>query len=449
MNRFICTTAAFLCYCFLFAQTKPVDLSTISDKSSMAEFYNLMKAKDKSYYAAWKYVSLDSAIWNGLKMKDIFVYEDNMEMNVDKSVDYATQKLINYIESTYKYDVTKETRYSSTIYEVNTSNFRLELDVDVYEDDSIKKNTPSELKITYKTQYNQPYAKIENNVPKSPDGKFYYIKFQSSNVCANFQLNGIDVNSHCGERRYINKEQINLNPYILNNKMSQIKITIKPGYDENNVQTPTIIKDSYFSATLCEGILKQGILECLKETPICNYMDYVTDTIINDDGDKRYYSYMGNPNYGTKTLSCNLDFNPDVSYTIQGWENGKDLRKDPNIKQKIIALYEKLGMIIKTKDEKALNDFMYQKGYEKSVSSYNSSSDSRDTWEEWMKMFEYAYNFNVEQDFQLEFSEDGKLVYASPNRQMDMLRVIGKQKAEGFTFFMYEDKNTNELKAIR
>jgi hypothetical protein len=72
-----------------------------------------------------------------------------------------------------------------------------------------------------------------------------------------------------------------------------------------------------------------------------------------------------------------------------------------------------------------------------------------DQWEHWLDMFEYEHTLKIETDFDLSFSDDGKLVFATPNKQSDMLRAIGMKQAEGFTFYICEDNNTHQLKFIR
>jgi len=66
-----------------------------------------------------------------------------------------------------------------------------------------------------------------------------------------------------------------------------------------------------------------------------------------------------------------------------------------------------------------------------------------------MKAMDKTNIIKVAPDFDLQISEDRKLIYAVPTMQSHMLRAIGKETAIGFSQYMYEDKTSNELKFIR
>ncbi|MCH5717974.1 hypothetical protein [Niabella hibiscisoli] len=218
--------------------------------------------------------------------------------------------------------------------------------------------------------------------------------------------------------------------------------------DENGQPYTSIQKRSFATAELKKGIFKNGIFDLIEAREVCKFKEYVTDTI--NDGDVRYSSYPGTYQYGGKQLTAAYDFVADVSYQTEGWSNGKDLRQDKNLRQKITALYEKLGKIIGARDAAALSAIMYATGKEKAEADYNQKTGATtDQWTLWMDMFKATNVVKIEKDFDVEISGDGKLIYAIPKNQKDMLRAIGKNTATGFTLYMYEDKNNNELKFIR
>lgn len=427
-----------------------LNLSGITDKVSMEQFYKEQKKKSEpSSFGETSYVSIDDGVWNGIKVKSITLYQDHIEMSVNESSNFETKKLIDYLQAQYKGAITKETEYSYTNYAVNNSDVKIAVRVKVKEEEAVTKNTSSTIEINYKTKYKLPFPNIDQEIKQDPDGLFYYFDFSSLNTSTEIRINGISVYEHSGKFQYVNGEQFNLNPFILNKGQAHLQIIIKPGYDEAGKQMNTIIKNSYFKGKLCEGKIENGEWKCLKEYPFCDYMEYVTDTT-KENGRTQYSSYPGTYHYGGKSLQCELNFDARVSYNLEGWKHGKDLKSDSKLKERITALYEKLATAIKNKDEQAFNDLVYTQGVEKAAARYNMFSGySTDKWEEWLKMFSYGNTFKIETDFDLSFSDDGKLVIATPNKQSDMLRVIGMKQAEGFTFYIYEDNTTNQLKFIR
>lgn len=93
---------------------------------------------------------------------------------------------------------------------------------------------------------------------------------------------------------------------------------------------------------------------------------------------------------------------------------------------------------------------MYAMGQEDAISYYNQKpARFTDEWTKWMDMLETTNVIKIESDFDIDISEDGKLIYARPKTQKDMLRAIGKEKVTGFTHYIYMDQNTGELKFIR
>jgi len=426
------------------------ELGTLKDHQSLKTFYKEKKQEEKdTYRALWRYIMIDSATWNSIPVKDISVFEDHIELTADEKKDFASARLLQHIRQQHKDAVSTEAGYSNTSYTVNNNDMKLKLKVEAVEDDSIGRHTASQLRIYFKEQYTQPLANISSNVPPDPQGKFYYLDLNTFNVNTEVWLNGINIYNLEGRYRYINNELPVLNRYLLGKEPVHLKVIIKPGYNEDGSRMSAITKEAYCMAKLCKGVLVQGTLQCLEEKPFCNFMEYVTDTTF-EDGRELHYTYRGNTQYGKARLECSLDFTPDVAYRLEGWRNGSDLRTDTKLKERIIALYQRLADAIRNKDEVLLSQLLYRREEEIIKSTYNMlCTPSADTWKAWMEMLGYTNSLKIEQDFGLAFSEDGKLVMAQPKSQPDMLRAIGKQKAEGFTLFMYEDKNTRELQFIR
>lgn len=446
MKRSIYTVITLFC-CFISAAQKPVDLSGIRDKESMSRLFESLKSDNERSYNS-SYLYFNSAVLGDAHLTDVSISETGFEAEIDEKTSFSAENLLKYLRTTYKDELIDKGGFYRTTYVANNGNLKLNFDVRIDDDSKISENASGNISVTFKKQYDQPFAGINKSVQKQTDEISYYIDCELFNINAEVFVNGINTHNHKGRYRYMENKQYMINPFILNEGPVHIEITLTPGYKDDESQMPVISKDSYFTAKLCEGRLIEGRLECTKEYPICNFKEYVTDTI-QDDGYERYYHYTGNPSYGGKRIDRQFDFTAHVSYDLPGWKNGNDLKKDPKIKQKISALYEKLARIIQNKDEKGLNDMMYQQGYETVVSEGFQAEITRDIWEKWMDMFEFAFTTKIEKDFDLKFGDNGKLVYAVPRNLTDMLRVIGKKQAEGFTLYMYEDKDTGELKFIR
>lgn len=443
------TTVTFLLLAFSgYTQNLP-DISAIHSLSALKNTKEQLVKDKKDNFHTSHYTLLDSALWQGILVQDVALYEQRIEMKITKGVLNGSRKAARFLQSTYKDEVTEEGSWFSRSYLVNTNAVSINLEMDIEKDDSVKSNTPSKITITYKPVYQEAYPNISAKLVKDPDGIFYFLDMTYYNNNMEVWLDGISIYNNVGKHRYMNERSINLNPFLLGKDNVNLKVLITPGMDEEGKPFSTIQKRSYAAATLKKGIFKNGDFTILEEKPFCNYNEYVTDTI-KENGDTRYSSYPGTYHYGGKQLESNYSFIAGIGYTNKGWKDGNDLRNDKRLKEKVSALYEKLAHIINTKDAAALSQLFYEKGMELAVAGYNQDAGTpNDQWTRWMDMLDYTNIVKVETEFDLELSADGKLAYAKPRVQADMLRAVGKGKAEGFSLFMYEDKNTNELKFIR
>lgn len=431
-----------------YAQSLP-DISDIHSLPSLKSRREQLINDKKDNFHTLHYTQLDSALWQGIVVHDVVLYENSLEMKIKKGSTQGSRKAIRFLQSAYKGEVTEEGGWISRSYQVNNSTMGITLEMDISKEDSVKSNTPSTLTIKFKPVYAEPYPNIATKLDKNPDGIFYFLDMNYFNNNMEVWLNGVRIYNGEGQYQYVNERSINLNTYLLSKENANLKVVITPGLDENGKPFSTIQKRSYATATLQKGIFKEGSFTVLEEKPFCNYNEYVTDTI-KENGNTRYSSFPGTCHYGSKKLESKHTFLADIRFNNKGWREGNDLRNDQQLKDKITALYEKLAHIISAKDTTALSQLFYEKGMELATAGYNQDAGTfTDQWTTWMDMFAYTNTVKVEKEFDLEISEDGKLVYAKPRTQTDMLRAVGKGKAEGFSFFMYEDKNNKKLKFIR
>lgn len=414
------------------------DLKAMRTKLGMG----IETSDDKSNY-------LDSALWHGVKLKNVALRENTITVNIGTYNLGTTKKLVQALQQQYKSEVHMDANWSGRKYKVSNSEYDILLSMDVDKEEEVKDNTYSDFEITFRPFYDAAYLNIGRSVPKNPAGIFYRVSLDYFGSNVELFVNGISIFNGLARARYMNDDVVELNPFILERGKVEVKVLITPGLDEDGKPYPTIQKRSHVTAVLEKGLIENGAFQELSSQKICDYNEYVTDTIV-EDGRTRHSSYPGTYKYGGTQLLDVTVFNADVAYQSEGWKNGNDLRSDKKLKENVAALYQKLAAVIRDKDGAALSDMFLQMGKEQAASDYGQKPGVfSDNWELWMMAFENTNVIKVETDFDIEISEDGRLVYAMPNKLQDMLRAIGKETATGFTHYMYEDKTTNELKFIR
>lgn len=428
-----------------------LDLSNINSLEKLKNHKTNTLENKKAEFHTLYYVYVNNAIWNGIKVTEAALFDDKITMTIPKTSLNGTKNAIKYIENLFKEELSKEISYSTTNYIVNNPEIYLNLEVDVDEDETVKANTTSNLKIVFKPTLTENFPNISKNITLNSKGIFYFLDLDHYQNDIEILINGIPIYKTSSKKQLVTQdENILLNSFILKNGNTNLEVIITPGNDENDQPYPLIQKKSFSSVVLKKGKYNSGVFNTLENNEFCKFKGYVTDTIQAKDGSTSYYSYMGNPNYGKKQLNCSINFNADVDYIVTGWENGKNLHEDQNLAKKITQLYEKLAKHISEKDKKALSDMFSQMGLEKTISQYNrNSSYVIDEWNSFLETMEFSNILKIEKDFDILISKDGKLAYATPKKQKNMLRAIGKKWATGFTYFIYADEKTGELKFIR
>lgn len=422
-------------------QARHVDLSTVKDLESFTAF------REKVYDTMERFST--KGVWNGIRTSYISCGKESLQFAIDTDEPFEAQKLLAYLEKNFGAALLAEEDYSRTTYTANTKAFDLSAEIRKTGKEPFGKNTEATLKIFFKKSYAQPLPNLAYTQPKQPNGIFYYIKTSCFNNSYDITANGITVVTHTGRNRYVDEERYILNKYLLQPGKVDIHIQITPGMDENGHARPAIIKNSFFKAFLCSGRLVNGELTEEHSQPVCSYYEYVTDTI-KEDGETRYSSYPGTYRYGAAALEDTYSFMASIPYNLQGWKSGKDLRHEPRLKEQIIVAYEQLATAFKNKDAALLNDLLYQAHQESMTAGYGLLWNNTDKlWCSWEQLFGRAFSFKVAADFDIAYSKDGRFVSVMPHDQKDMLRVVGKGQAAGFTYSMYMDSSSNKLKFIR
>ena len=131
-------------------------------------------------------------------------------------------------------------------------------------------------------------------------------------------------------------------------------------------------------------------------------------------------------------------------------ENGVDLRSETDLRQQVVAFYKQLADRIQARDTIYLCHLLVDSQRELTRAWYHDDSEQgRLFWAEWLEAADRGYRFVVDEDFLLKLSADGKLVCLWPVSEADILRVVGKEFASGFTFNLYREQGSDDFKIIR
>jgi len=395
--------------------SKEYDISKVESPEDLAALLVEMK-KDK--------VKIDSSYINqiegqgmhykGISVSNMTFTENSLTITTDSS-NYSAKKLLEELEKESGLGFLSENEYLSDFsfsWDNEKKNMNLEMNlVDGKNLARMGAKDYAKLEINYPKQYDIPLANLHQKLTTFNNAPEYELHISRQN-CIYYEvfLDGVNL----GNGSYNDTQDFNLNLFLLNSGKHEINIKAIPNV--NNSAEPSYIK----------------LLVINKE----------------DEGNiiaQKDFTFKNN-----QEQSLNLTFNCNIPYDLIGWKNGKDLRKDTLLKKKISTVYEKVGRAILNKDEQAISDLFYLSDFETRQSTYDTSyTISLEYWEFWLKTFDNTYKYSVAQDFNIEYNEDGRLIYVFPKEKSDMLVVTGKNFSRSFDFFLYQPKNSNELKIIR
>ena len=443
-KQFIFSLAFLITSSLVIAQNN-IDFAQYNSLNKAKEFFN--SKTNKSDFAYGNYKTYEKGLWNDIPIEEIVLRENHLTFSASKSIKNSTKRIIEYLEKNYPIDLTVDKEWSSTTYSTNAENFSLKLVVDINEDKKVGENTKSDVTITYKEVINNALAKISTQLKSNSNGIDYYVDLKYFQVSPKILINGIPIYTEHGKSRHINENTIHLNPYILNSKTPiTLQFIIDPGLDENQIQFKSIPKESYFRAALITQNVKG---DELKTEKIFNNQEYVTDTI-TENGKTHYYSYPGTSKYGKKNIEFAYTFNPEVNYDVKGWSNGKDLRTEKDLEQKIKTFYHDFGDLIIAKNIDKISDLLYDNYFEYYTFTYNiGKNKSFDDYKKWVNTVESSFKTIFANETKLHISTDGKLAYLEAIDKSSYLKAVGKNYSDNIEFIFYMDKTTNQLKIIR
>ncbi|WP_349664418.1 hypothetical protein IZU89_05025 [Cellulophaga lytica] len=270
------------------------------------------------------------------------------------------------------------------------------------------------LTITYNPIYTIPLAKIHSKVKVFDTAPKYVLNIKSYNSVFDISINDVSIATGT------DSDSFNLNNYITGPN-SSIKLTAKTEDKTIKKEPNTYYRDPIFSIEIIDNSTKE-VIKKIEEKSIRNNIP----------------------------VNLKIDFNSTLPYYPEAWTNGTDLRKSKDLKEKVIALYTKLGKAILANDEQAINDLFYQKDFEVQQLDFDTNFETaRTKWEAYLTMLLNTYKYTLAKDFDIEFNAGGKLIYTYAKDKSDMIILTGKNYDDAFNHFLYQPKGTNELKIIR
>lgn len=273
-----------------------------------------------------------------------------------------------------------------------------------------------ELTINYKKVYSVPLANIHKKIQTFDTKPNYALEIQYGYCDCEYTIlvNNVIIAEDTKKREFI------LNDYITN-ASTPVKIIVKPEINDNGVRAKNFKGSEMFKADIYDASTEK-VVKTIEQTSLA----------------------------GKTTTEFVLDFSSTLPWYPEAWTNGVDLRKDKDLKQKIKALYTKIGEAFLKKDEQAINDIFYHMYFEtQQLKADTNYVTAKRQWEIMLEIKESIYKYTVADAFEIEYNANGKLIYTYPTEKSDMLIFTGKQYDNSMNYFLYQPKGANELKIIR
>ncbi|WP_417786426.1 hypothetical protein [Tenacibaculum sp.] len=348
-------------------------------------------------------VTVKGMHYNGIPISTAIFYSNGVKLTTD-SIAYSAKNILQTLEAKNGLTITYNNRRTYN-WDKETVNINLSIKLINGKNLAFLGNKDyAILNIKFKPTYKIPLAHIHSKIKtydKQPD---YTLVSQTSNLNYDIVVNNIKV------VETYSRDRLRLNKYITDN-ITNVKIIVKPN--------PDYKEGLHYSAR----ILDLNNHKELKE---------IKGAFISD-----------------RTVVFETNFNSELPYYPNAWTTGIDLRKEKNLKEKIIAFYKKLGKAIIENDEEVLNNIFYQRQYEIQQLDYDTRfQTARTMWRNLLRLKENK-KYTISNDFEIEFSANGKLIYPHPKDINQMLIFEKGNYGEELNFYFYQPKGLNELKLIR
>ncbi len=398
------------------------DFSKIESQMGVDSLLKQMKLDNKTmkldtlfYY---NHVTVSGMHYAGVPIKEATITKNYTELTTD-STDYYGKKLLEVIETKNGIAFLKDHEYGEDI-DCNwnsTETKQLSLKLKLISGKHLAALTSKDyakLTIYYNKTYNIPLANIHKKIKVFKRQPQYVLKIDGYYTESTVIANGVIINEN------VRSSNLHLNPFITKDT-TLIKITVLPSKKNYEDRSKFFDKYASFSASVYDKSNNDVLVK--------------TEKVMLE---------------GKETKEFQLVFSANLPWYPEAWTNGSDLRSTKDLKQKVIALYDKIGNAVITKNEDVLNDIFYQRNYETQQLEYDTDFlNAKDQWEALLRIQENAYAYTVADTFEIEYNANGKLIFAYPINKEDMLTLTGKRYGETMNYFLYQPKGTNELKIIR
>lgn len=295
---------------------------------------------------------------------------------------------------------------------------------------------PVNVIMTFKPQYDCAVTQVYREVEQPEYRPAYYLDIRSDNAAYDVVLNGVTVFLNRDDYR---EHTVNLNTYILDDPELELQVIMRPlGDGEGLIPEGAALKATLrFGEELDPAIQTLATLgpEPLERT--------------RQEGETTVH-FTGSDAAGKDSAVYSHRFTNELPFKNTGWKNGVDLRGETDLRGQVVAFYKQLADRIQARDTTYLCNLLVDRQRELTRARYHDDSEEgRLFWAEWLEAADRGYRFVVDEDFVLKLSADGKLVCLWPGMEADMLRVVGKKYANGFTFDLYREQGSDDFKIIR
>ncbi len=399
--------------------------STEDYNALLAEMRNNGIEIDSSFL--YKELTLKGMFYNDVPISKAILNDAEITLHTD-TINFSAKKILESIE-THKGFGSYSKGYSISKNEFKWDNEQenLKLNLNLAAGNNLAKigeRDTATLDITFNQTYDIPLANIHKEIKVFKNEPNYMLNI--SNYGCNYKvfLNKIRIDNDY----YL----VSINRFILNDTPISLKIIISP------IKGNTFMKDHSFKAKLINTTTEEVIASVGSTT--YNNIEKTRGTT--------YYSMISSL-YRKKKEHFEINFTPKLNIP-KAWSNGIDLRNNKDLKRKVSALYKKIGELVLAKDEQGINNLLYTMVLEENQSIQNTDYNFFvENWIRWLACFNSTYKYTISQNFKIEYNNTGKLIKAKALDRNNMLVLTGKKFSSAHDYYLFQPKNSSELKIIR
>ncbi len=351
------------------------------------------------------------------------VLSGNTVKIISDTLNYAAKEFLAVAEK--KYGLAKLTRnFGDGIrFKWDIENQEAELDIVLVNGVSasdLGSDDMAYITVSYAPIYDVPLANIQKDITKFENQTNYILRVFAYGCVTDVSIDDIYMGKSVGYGTF------SLN-YWITKKLSMLKIVARPAPLKNGKAGKKFQEDAKIIIEIEDSNTRET-LKKIKFTEIS----------------------------GIEPLEFKLDFDSTLPYYPKAWSKGKDLRNESDLKEKIIALYDKLGKAILSNDQKVINEILYQQHFEvQQIENDNSNQTARDNWENILTIQKKSTRYEVNKDFEIEFGANGKVVITKIKDYTDMLQFSGDNFERNLNYgrislnMYYQPESSDDLLIVR